>query len=92
MAVGQLTWMEERAGLNSKLVEFHKLNTTSRGILAFIGAAGNWTPLHIDWTSAINVAYRINVLPDVECNHKDPIAVWYFFHPTVVPPVDEKKL
>ncbi|KAL4513245.1 hypothetical protein Ndes2437A_g09150 [Nannochloris sp. 'desiccata'] len=81
-------WMEEGAGLNTDIVRFHHLNSTSHGILCFVGGFGNWTPLHIDWTSAINIAFRIQ-RPGEEVNLEDPIARWYFFHPKVVPIVNK---
>ena len=42
----------------------------------------------MDWTSAENVAFAVSGT-GVEVDTDKPVAEWYFFHPSVIPKVDE---
>ena len=81
-------WLNVGNDINERLVDFHGINDPAWRILTFIGGEGNWTPLHVDWTSAENVAFAVSGT-GVEVDTDKPVAEWYFFHPSVIPKVDE---
>jgi hypothetical protein len=81
-------WIEQFNALDVLWTRGHNINTAARQILAMIGGIGNWTPLHIDWTSAINVAFAV-MGEGLNFNHKLPLAIWYFIQPAAIPMVHE---
>ena len=77
-------WLKRDGLANVDWIDFHYHNRANRQILALIGSKGNWTPWHIDWTSAINVAFGISGV-DIS----KPLARWYFVHPAAILKVDQ---
>ena len=81
-------WYNSGSEVDENLVKFHEINEAHRSILAFVGGEGNWTPLHVDWTSAENVAFLVSSM-GVEVDYQKPAAIWYFIHPRAIRKVDE---
>ena len=57
------------------------MNFPHRQNLCMLASAGNWTPMHVDWTHAVNVAFGVGDTVDP----MKPLARWYFFHPRAIP-------
>jgi hypothetical protein len=58
------------------------------GLLCLVGGQGARTALHMDWNSAVNVAFAVLDEGESETVLKQPVAKWTFFHPDVIPHLD----
>lgn len=71
-----------------KMVGNHLVNFASWSILVLIGTVGAVTPLHLDWTSAANVAFAVTGAGVATVNLMMPLAEWIFIHPSAIPAVN----